>query len=291
MKKLLLLLLLIPVQLYAQLSMDLFSTGNQVLIENSIQNCFFVAKQSYQIQDIKTKEIFGLGGKETFGVSYTIGIKIIDGCVISDETLNPWNYDEKFLKYKNDYSPILCKSEFSEMAQDAQYKPFDIDSSKASVIGDSLYYMMKTHSFNSKGLEVDETYGEKVGWLVWISLKDDQNIEESAELNYIISRHKVQIDKEAKEAQGEIVVPMSNNKILCGIFIVPYYSYGNITFKLSGILAERNNEWKLLSPLEIWENQHIGKVKDSRSNRNNTIAEEDETLTPISKKKTKSKKR
>lgn len=281
------LLTLVPIQLFAQFNMDSFSTTSQILIENSVKKCLFITKQSFQIQNKKTKEVFGLGGKEVFGVSYTIGIKTYDGFIISDEALNPWKYNQKYSKYAPDYTPIKCNSEYSEVSDSSIYRSLTFENNP-EVLGDSLFYSVATKSFENNGFEIDTIASEKNGWLVWIYSKNGQNYDESTELNYIISRQTYIVDHETKCIKENIIVPKTNGQILGGIYIVPDYGYGKIMFKLCGVLFEQDKKWNLLTPFFTYKNSN-NTIETTGTTNDNT---DEDVLTPIVKeKKSKSKKK
>lgn len=287
MKKLLMLLTFVPIQLFAQFDMDSFSTTNQILIENSVKNCLFITKQSFQIQNKKTKEIFGLGGKEVFGISYTLGFKTNDGCIISDEALYPWKYNQKFSKYESDYTPIKSNSEYSEVSDTPIYRNLTVESNPL-ILGDSLLYDMTTKCFESNGFEIDSVASEKNGWLVWIYSKNGQNFDESTELNYIISRQTYIVDQETKCIKENIIVPRTNGQILGGIYIVPDYGFGKVLFKLCGILVENDKKWNLLTPFFAYKKTNEKVNADCKTNDNTG---EDELTPVIKEKKSKSKKK
>lgn len=289
MKQILLAILLVPMNLFAQFNMDSFSTTNQILVENAVKNCTFIVKQSFQIQNKKTKEIFGLGGKDVFGNSYSLGLKLANGCVLSDEAICPWNYNEKFQKYREDYVPLLCKSEFSELNEEANYVEFNYKNN-FNTLGDSLFYCFGTTDFGSKGFEIDNTIGEKTGWIVWITLKKGQNIESSTDLNFIIQRQNFSISDECKNISEGILKPKSGGKILGGFYVVPYYSVGSVTFRLCGVLNEKDDKWSLLTPFVDYEQQKSEDANNQESNSDKQD-DEDDVLTPIKKDKTKNKKK
>lgn len=222
-------------------------SSNQQLIEDVVKSGLFISKQSFQICDRETGELFGLNGRKEFGVQYTIGIKIPNGFVLTDKAVRPWLYNNKFGKYKQKYDPVFYQATFSEMTEKAKYDSLDYTVAKLDALVDTTIYKFSSGTFDNNGFVLDGTTGKKDGWIVWITAKREHNFEESANLNYTIYRKTITIG--ADKQSFDISNPNLEQNILGGIYVVPVYTkIGVIEFRLCGIVSFGNDGWKIYCP-------------------------------------------
>lgn len=281
MKKLLYIILTLSVMpIYAQ---TFYKSSNQQMIEDAIKNGFFICKHSFQVCDKKTGELYGLNNKNEFGTEYSIGIKLPNSILLIDNAVRPWEYNSKYAKYKKDYAPVSYRIMCSEMKEKIKYDSLECKLDSQETLVDSLMYRFTSKSFSGKGFVLDNTIGEKQGWIVWITAGKQNDFEKNLDVNYIIYQKGIQIDKQLPII--DIAPIESEQGILGGIYVTPMYDgLGVIKFHLCGIIARQQNKWKIFCPF-------IGMGDSEKSN----IEEQHDCvpfkLTPVEDKKSKSKKK
>lgn len=283
MKKLVFLLMILPVQLFAQFEIGMFSTPSQLMVENAVKSSFFLSKQSYQLRDKKSGELFGVNGKKEFSAQYAIGVKVRGGIILGDRMLQPWLYDSKFGKYKEGYEPVPYQATYTALEDEVSYKELEYDSEAQKGIIDKLIYRYPSDVFAGEGLAADSTAGIKNGWIIWVTAKET-DWEKTAAVNYVTYQKDLNVSKE--DTSFGIEKPKGNLKLLGGLYVVPFYTgIGTIEFKLCGIIVQdTETTWKVCCPFVVNPENEV-KPADKQ-------AVESE-LTPIGKDKTdkKNKKR
>lgn len=255
------------------------SNEDMAILKNGINSGLFISKQSFQICDKETGELFGLNGKKEFGIQYTVGIKIPNGFLLPDKAIRPWLYNNKFDKYKEKYDPVFYQATFSELGEQVQYDSLDYALTKQQELVDTTLYRFSSKTFGGKGFVLENTSGKKEGWIVWITTNKGTDFEQTGNLNYTIYRKNLTINK--KECFFEIDKPTIEQEVLGGIYVVPAYTeIGVVEFRLCGIIAPQNDKWKIFCPFI--------EVKDARTTEEELNQEEkrkDELpeLTPVEK--------
>lgn len=74
---------------------------------NIVSPALFLFRQSFQVADNKTGDLYGLNNQDEFGAEVSIGIKVKDGFVLTDKAMRPWAYNRKFDEYKENISLFL----------------------------------------------------------------------------------------------------------------------------------------------------------------------------------------
>lgn len=236
---------LLPLLSFGQ---NLHYIPSQPLLESSVRNGFFVSRQSFQIRDKETGELFGLNGKEEFGVQYSIGIKIPDGILLMDEAVRPWKYNAKFKKYSEKYEPVLYQSDYSELTKSLEYGTLDFHPDTQKMLVDSLLYMYGAESFGGKGFLLDTQTGEKEGWVVWVASKSSTDLETSADVDYIIYQKKITVKSQGQSF--DIEKPYAGREVLGGVYVIPEYTgIGIVELRLCGVIVPRSeNSWVICCP-------------------------------------------
>lgn len=218
----------------------------QQFIENAVKEGLFLSKQSFQICNKKTGDLYGFRGKDEFGIQYTVGIKVPNGILLTDKAVHPWKGDLNFKKYKDEYTPILYQSMYSEIKDIPNFVTLDSLNELKEIV-DTTIYQQTCSAFDGKGFDIGVTKGEKEGWVVWIVCDKDVDFEKSTTLNFIVYRKDIKIEK--KSQQFDINVPNTDKSLLGGLFVVPEYpQIGVIKFNLYGIIAPFKDKWKIYCP-------------------------------------------
>lgn len=224
-----------------------FVSNNQQIVREAVEKGFFMSKQSFQICDRESGELFGLNGKKEFGIQYTIGVKVSGGYVLTDMAVRPWVYNSKFDKYKDKYDPVFYEAMYSELGGKPKYEPLDYSLTNQEELTDEALYLFSSGTFNQTGFVVDTDAGEKNGWVVWFIAKKDADFEKSVDINYTIFRQDIKVG-EGQEF-SDIEMPTTEQTVMGGVYVVPYYpNAGVIEFRLCGFIAKVDNSWKIICP-------------------------------------------
>jgi hypothetical protein len=253
----------------------------QEFIEKAINNCLFITHQSFQVFSKQTGEIYGYNGKDEFGYTNSLGVAVKDGVILTDQAVRPWSYDKKFKKYSNDYDPIFMDSQYAVLNDSAKFKAFEYSSADLKILSDTTLYYFPSKTFNNIGFEIDNTAGEKQGWVIWVSPKKDSS--DTNKVTYTCYQKSIKI---GKEQAFEISLPNSANSAIGGVYIVPDFSVPSIIkFKLCGIIASRDDKWYINALCEDLGTQ----TNCDKESAESTDEVKDSELTPINKSKKKTK--
>src|SRR5574344_873891 len=88
--------------------------NNQPILEEAIQNGLVLIKQTYQLYDSTANKYYGRAGNDYYGFNYSMGFKMKNGIYFFDEAAHPWNYDDYFTKYKDQYTPVIYETSVRE---------------------------------------------------------------------------------------------------------------------------------------------------------------------------------
>ena len=263
------------------------SQNDSSVIIKSVGDGLFVVKQSYQICDRETGDLFGFRGNKEFGTTYSVGVKVADGFLLTDSALRPWVGDANFAKYAEKYDPIFYQSRFRTLKPDAKYDSLAYDLTKQDQLVDTAVYRFASEAFEKKGFILDTAAGKKEGWIVLVTAGKDADLE-TAELKYDICRYDIEI----KDGSSSFTLknPNPDQVVLGGIYVVPAYTaIGVMEFRLCGVVAQSGKDWKIYCPFAGVEAGD--EVKESADENSDDEASE---LTPVDKsgkKKSKDKKK
>ena len=268
---------------FAQFSLK---TSNQQFIEKALSNGVFMSKQSFQIRDKKSGELFGLNGKKEFGIQYSLGFKIKGGILLTDKAVNPWNYESKFDKYRDQYEPVLLDAYYADSKETADYTRLSYDIASKQDIVNGEIYKFSSEAFNGTGLGLDSSLGEKDGWLIWLTADPERDKESSSKISLTIYSKSINVNNEAKSFAVE---PFNTiQEILGGIYVVASYkNVGCVEFNICGVLTKIDNEWKLVCPFVGMEG--IEEPKEQVKEPEAPSEEGPSELTPINEKPSKKK--
>lgn len=234
---------------YAQFPGLSLSSNNQQLIEDAIKGGMILLEQSYQLEDTTTHQRFGRYGKEEFGKSYSLAVKVNDGICITDRATRPWEYDENFSRYRDSHRPILYKTSYRELPDSLPANMLALDYSiQKHYENSTLCFAMDSISFRRNGFITDETSGERNGWIVWVSSTSKLGeCDSSTAFDYII--YKLSLNVSADSISYPVSTPQTDKHIWGGIFVIPEQSaIGQLTFRLCGIAEPNNASWQLIVP-------------------------------------------
>ena len=265
------------------------SVGQQYA-ETVAKSGLFISKQSFRISNKSSGKVFGYDGKTYFGIQYSLGIKVKEGIILTDKVVRPWEYDSNFDQYKEEYNPILYKSEFSNIGDEIASDSLFYNVEEKVVLIENEAYMFPSTTFNGEGLSIDNTKGEKEGWVVWVMTDEDAEINQSS--NIYLTAYSKAIQASSKSEPIDLEAPSTSNKILGGLYIVPYFTeIGIIEFRVSGILIENDSKWRIYTPFIGMEASTNSEKPEKETPQ--SVSDEDNKdstgLTPVDEKPSKKK--
>ena len=173
---------------------------NQNFLKLAISPSLFLTSQSFQVSNKEDGKMYGFNGKQEFGESYSVGVKIRDGIVLTEKAVRPWEYDANYDKYRDGYAPVRYQSHYSETQEEAQYDTLAYDTAEGMVLAENALYRYPTKAFGGKGLILDTAEGIKEGWFVWVTAKKGQNLQENTQVDYTIYRKTITVGKERTDS-------------------------------------------------------------------------------------------
>ena len=243
--------------------------------ENMVSPALFLFRQSFQVADNKTGDLYGLNNQDEFGAEVSIGIKVKDGFVLTDKAIHPWAYNSKFDEYKEKYKPVPYISLYSEIETCVKYDSININYPIREEQTVEESYLVHSELFKGKGLSIDNSEGSKDGWIVFVCANKEADLNKISEVSIVCYNKPVDIIKGKKI---DVVTP-NNMKIIGGVYVLPCkLDIGVMTFKLCGLLLEDEGKWRLAFPFVGKELQPQTKKLEAVKNKN--IAKGD-TLTPV----------
>ena len=250
-------------------------TNNQQLIDEALSGAFIRINQSYELCDTIKNEHFGREGKDYFSIVPFIGIETERGLIFPSSALQPWNSDNDFDEYKNQYKPLVTETKFNSLnsrkALIHQESEFPISGSELSRYITILSDSTKTH----EGLKVDTVPGPKSGWLIWLS--SNANLAESDSVRFTSIKKDIEVPVDGSFLH--IDKPEISETVFGGIYVTPVQSsIGQLTFTLTGVMVLDEEGWVLDFPFitKSVENKSLTPIKGINGNAK---------LNPLKKKK------
>lgn len=243
--------------------------------ENIVSPALFLFRQSFQVADNKTGDLYGLNNQDEFGAEVSIGIKVKDGFVLTDKAMRPWAYNRKFDEYKEKYKPVPYLSQYSEIEAGVKYDSLNIVHPTSEEQKVEEAYFIHSDFFKGKGLAIDYAEGSKDGWIVWVCANMNANLDEKPEVSIVCYNKPVDVVK-GKNVDVEM---LKNTKVLGGAYVIPCKEdIGTMAFKLCGLLIEQEGKWSIRFPFVGKEKQMQAKKSEMVKNKKNVEAD---TLTPV----------
>lgn len=255
------------------------------IIEKTVRPGLFIVKRSFQLQDRKSKELFGLNGRPEFGIEYSVGIKTPHGFCVTNQALKPWIYNNSFKKYEGKYLPVISKSEYVELNKDSSFVEIDELENEKYILCDSSIYQYESGLFQGQSFKIDTIEGKKKGWLILLTHSTNTDISDLSNLSFLCQEKEFLVNNTTcNDSLGRIP---SDGIILGGVFVIPVFKgIGKLELHLCGILSKTDNHWKVHFPfLKKEDNNNLSEVEEITESK-----EEKDELTPVEK-KSKSKKR
>ena len=183
MKKLFLVIFAMILSIPAKAQLSIGKSAGQIITENAVSGSVIVIKQSYQVKNKKTGNIYGRDGRKDFGHFYSIGIKAEPGLILTDAAIRPWLFDDAFKKVEQDYEPIVSLTELREVKADGKVnfyqQPLQMERQQPNGL-----WIANVSEATKRSIEIDKESGVKEGWLVWFVAS--KNLDSNPEAEIIV---------------------------------------------------------------------------------------------------------
>lgn len=226
------------------LKAQFYYSHNQQIIKDAVINSLVIVEQSYQLEDTITHQLYGRNNQSEFGKLRGLAVKTKDGYLVNKQLLSPWAFDENCIRYLDQYKGVISKTSIYEVSdtivhhRDIVFREAISSNQNLAHIGDTI--------FHNIGFSPSQSIGKTEGWLVWLTAKKDiQDLKSGDEVIYQI--YKTNLELSIDSLCYNIAAPITENKIIGGIYIVPQPAQiGLIEFYLSGLALDINGTWKVV---------------------------------------------
>lgn len=257
---------------FAQWSQSMFNSPNQQLVEDAVRNGIVLIRQDYQLRDTLTNQKYGRNHEAYFGTVYSIAAKVQNALSVSDKFVSPWEYDSNYEHYRSSqYQPIIFKTMIRELS-DSTFTELQYDNNNIRALKDGIVYYVDSLSHPNRGFIIDQSKGEKDGWLVWVCSSDTTQLS-NASLSLVTYKYKATIEEGL--TKYSVKRPTVSVGILGGIYVCPRTTtIGTVEFMFEGlIIPDGNDNWQFYA---------ICGTNDDLTNVSETTSEAENTLTPVS---------
>lgn len=205
-----------------------------------------IIRQQYRLE--RNGDFYGKNNKPYYGENYSLAIKVSGGTVFLSDVVEPWKRDADYARdnASGNYKPSFYWT-YQRPINEANYKSVNLeirganDYVKPLNVDKSLY--LQTDAISDFGLSIDNTPGDKKGYMVWAYSKTD--VQDSA---MVIEFRQSSLVVDAKADSSLIRMnPSDPEKLIGGVFVTPKYERGGrVQFLLSGVAVRSNsNGWDL----------------------------------------------
>lgn len=216
-----------------------------VFLNPALSQELSIIRQQYRL--IRDGKSYGKNNRPYYGESYSLAIKITNGMILSSYVVEPWkdDVDYKRLNTSSQYKPELFWS-FQRSLDSTNYREIDMEFGTDYIYPIDSKKTLYVHKEKKGdfGLSVDNSPGEKAGYMVWIST--NTNLQDSA-MSVTIKQSSMRIV--ASEDSTNITLNVKDaDKLLGGLFVVPRYERGGkIQLQIVGVAVpvENYSHWEL----------------------------------------------
>ena len=215
------------------------------IVETSLFPELSIMRQQYRLS--RDGKNYGKNNKPYYGETFSLGIKISNGLIVSNQVVEPWKNDEDYkrLNSSNQYKPELFGS-FQRSLNNADYQEVDLEFGTDYIhsIDTKNNIFVHEEKKGDFGLSIDNTPGEKNGYMVWVCT--NTNLQDSTmSVNVKTSPMRLVASEDSVYISLDVV---ESDKILGGLYVVPKYEQGGrILLQIVGIatVSGEENKWEL----------------------------------------------
>lgn len=216
---------------------DLSFVSQENIEYTALKPLFFLIRQEYVII-ARNGEKITRGGNEYFGKAYTIGVISKSQKLWFPEFIrSPWNEDENFNAYKEQYKPE-CTNTRVRALNDSAYKFFTLTNLES-------HGPIVNFRFGLTGIKISDTISES-GCLIIFHSKD-QIPEKKENIQYSI----VNIEGAKWNSEGSYAIAEpylgSNQQIIGGAYFKRIITRAKIEWELAGLYVKMKDIWVIQS--------------------------------------------
>ncbi len=240
-------------------------TNNQQLIDEALSGAFIRINQSYELCDTIKNEHFGREGKDYFSIVPFIGIETERGLIFPSSTLQPWNSDNDFGEYKNQYKPLVTETKINSLNNRKALIHRELKSPISGLELTKYVTLLSDSTQTHEGLKVDTVPGTKNGWLIWLS--SNANLAQSDSVRFTSIKKDIEVPVDGGSLH--IDKPEISETVYGGIYVTPIQSsIGQLTFTLTGVMVLDEEGWVLDFPFitKPVENKSLTPIKGINGN-------------------------
>ncbi len=209
----------------------------------AVKPALSIIRQQYRLE--RGGEFFGRKGKQYYGETYTIGVKVSNATLLQRGVVLPWENDTDYKRVSagGKYAAVNFYSMQRQISSDIwNTVEFDFENLTKVKSADSLLFE-SLDKINDFGLPVDETEGYKNGYMIWAY--STTTLQDSA-MQVELKQNAFSIEAKG-DGQPVDISPARADSLLGGIFVVPQVERaGYIKVLLVGVaVRDSANAWKL----------------------------------------------
>lgn len=205
-----------------------------------------VIRQQYTVN--REGQAYGKRGQRFYGETYTLAVKVPGYTIMQEGVLFPWEGDTDFAQLNRSgapYQPVLAWS-MQRALTDSIWQEVGLELGTPRTVSpiraDSLLFK-HVDRFMDFGLLIDETPGQKQGFMVWAV--SDTDTKDSA-MHVCLSMMNMRIEARA-DSTCLAVQSDAPEKAIGGLFVVPRVErLGVIRLYVVGVASRKGeSDWKL----------------------------------------------
>lgn len=251
------------------------------LVESAVADAIVVVTHSYRLRDNTTGALYGLQGAPEFATGRGLGIKVRGGIILPGTVVRPWDYNSKFAKYKDDYTPVSYITQCTAPGQPDAGDSLTLDITRAVALVDSSAYRVPSPTFGENALAIHTGEEDLDGWVVWFTFEGDTASLAECKMQLYPFTQRVEAPKRGEGYAPTL--PETGNTILGGMFVVPVTtSVGTLEFRLAGLVTRHEGEWILSCPFVGRSEASLNEIPDGSTQTDETPGTDGgDELTPI----------
>lgn len=251
------------------------------IICDAVAPALTIIRQQYRLE--RGGEYYGKNKRPFYGETYTLGVKVSGGTIIQRDVVIPWENDADYHRVKQDgkYKPALYWS-LQRSLSDSIWRPVELEIGTnyvSKIDRDSLLFR-HADAMSDFGLPIDETPGNKKGFVVWAY---SNNVKDST-MQVSLRQVSHQLETSSDSVYYNISTK-DENKIVGGIFVVPVIErVGYIKLQIAGIATkDKKGKWVLylLAMDSDSNNKSRGLDKKEKNTRENDTELEKKAEYPV----------
>ncbi len=227
----------------AQFAQNLFNSPNQQLVEIAVKNGIVLLQSDYQLLDTTNNTRYGWNNQNVFNSIYSIGVKIENGFLVTEDFITPWKNDSRFNNLSNNvYVPIITNS-YNKTIDDSLITKIYYIPDNTLCLNESSVYKIDSIPHEDRGFTIDISNGDKEGWLVWI-LCPDSVVDKKSNLSVLTYKYNLNISGDRHVYS--LPEPSTSENVVGGFYVVPNNNIiGVLDFQLVGFAFRNDMTWNL----------------------------------------------